>query len=323
VDNAGNVYFTVPSQRLVKKWTASTGVISSFTTNGLSGFLAPYGVAVDAAGDVYVADTTANDVKKLGTRTIIIITTPLVIPFWNTIVSSNHLNSPWNLAVDDGGNVYIADGFHNAIKRFNYASNTVDTLVSSGLADPTGVAVDRNGNVYISDFDHNAIKELPHAFVDPSPRLEPETAGSDSLPTVLPSGQNLEPPFAPTSDQPWMTIGSTAGDAVGFDFEENTNTVPRTAVLTLLGQNILVQQNAAVFLPPYISSVSKSDDVFQLSFTNGTRGATYSVLFSTNVAAPLRNWSVIGTAEQVGEDLWQFIDTRATNETGFYMLRSP
>ena len=319
VDHAGNVYITVPSQRLVKKWTASTGLLSSYTTNNLN---APYGVAVDAAGDLYVADTTGNAIKKLGTTTILIITTPLVIPYWNTIVPSTDLSAPWNLAVDDGGNIYIADGFHNAIKRFNYASNTVETLVSSGLSDPVGVAVDKVGNVYISDFDHNMIKELPYAYVDPSTRFEPATAGTDALPTVLPSGQSLLPPFAPASSEPWLTIASTAGDVVGFNFIANTNTVPRTGLIKLLGQDILVQQDTAAY-PPFISNFNKNNGVFQLSFTNGMRGVSYNVLFSTNLATPLTNWSVIGSATQIDANLWQFTDTQATNDAGFYTIRSP
>src|SRR5262249_38489842 len=121
VDNAGNVYFTVPGQRLVRKWTASTGVLSSFTTNGFSGFFGPYGVAVDAAGGVYAADPNANEIKKLGFTIALINNQLVIVPFWNTVVASASLSSPWNLAVDDGGNIYIADGFHNSIKRLNSA----------------------------------------------------------------------------------------------------------------------------------------------------------------------------------------------------------
>ena len=66
-----------------------------------------------------------------------------------------------------------------------------------------------------------------------------------------------------------------------------------------------------------------TNGVFQFGFTNGTRGATYSVLFSTNVAAPAVSWTVIGTAAQVGPSLWQFTDNQASNRTRFYRIRSP
>jgi len=54
--------------------------------------------------------------------------------------------------VDGAGNVYIADTSNNAVKKWTLASNTVTTLVSSGLSDPTGVALDGAGNVYIANY---------------------------------------------------------------------------------------------------------------------------------------------------------------------------
>jgi hypothetical protein len=109
---------------------------------------------------------------------------------------------------------------------------------------------------------------------------------------------------------------------VNFDFTPNPGTLPRNAVITLIGQNISVTQAAAVY-PPVLMSLNKSNDVFQFSFTNGTPGATYSVLFTTNVTTPLAGWSIIGTVPQVGPGLWQFVDPAASNQTGFYRVRSP
>ncbi len=63
------------------------------------------------------------------------------------------------VAVDGAGNVYFADGGNNAVKEWMAASNTVTTLVSSGLYQTLGVAVDGSGNVYVADTFNNAIKE--------------------------------------------------------------------------------------------------------------------------------------------------------------------
>jgi hypothetical protein len=201
------------------------------------------------------------------------------------------------------------------------ASGTVITNVPGGLGDPTGVGVDANQNIFIADFDNSAVKELPHAFVDPSTRNEPATAGSDTLPVVLPPGLNLEPPFKPSSSQPWLTIVSAIGGVVSFNFTANTNILPRSANITLLGRNIVVNQAATVY-PPLITSVSKSNDFFQFSFTNGTPGATYSVLFTTNLLTPLSNWNVVGTVTEMGF-VWQYTNNATTNDQGFYRVRSP
>ncbi len=239
VDNAGNVYITIPSQHLVNFWTASTGTLNSYTTNGLN---AAYGVAVDTAGGVYVADTAANAIKKLGLTRVLILGHPIFIPNWNTVVTN--LNSPWNLAVDDGANIYIADGNNNAIKRFNFVSSTVDTLVSTSLADPTGVAVDGGGNVYISDFNNGAVKELPYAYVDPTPKQEPAEATVDILPVVLPPTQNLLAPFAPTPNQPWVFYGGAPAGVVKFLVGANVGG-PRVGSITVLGQPITINQAGA------------------------------------------------------------------------------
>ena len=66
---------------------------------------------------------------------------------------------PYGVAVDGAGNVYIADTDNNAIEEWNATTQTVTTLVSSGLNEPGGVAVDGAGNVYIADTGNNAIEE--------------------------------------------------------------------------------------------------------------------------------------------------------------------
>jgi sugar lactone lactonase YvrE len=104
-------------------------------------------VAVDGAGNVYIADSGNNAIKewiKAGGSV-------------TNLVSSN-LNNPLGVAVDGAGNVYIADTFNNAIKEWTPANSNVTVLVSSGLFFPSGTAVDAAGNVYIADSGHNSIK---------------------------------------------------------------------------------------------------------------------------------------------------------------------
>ncbi|HWY29441.1 MAG TPA: multicopper oxidase domain-containing protein, partial [Candidatus Acidoferrum sp.] len=238
VDGAGDVYITVPGENAVKEWNATSATLNTFTTNGLN---APYGVAVDAKGKVYVADTYNNVVQRLDSHFVY----PFFIPYWNTLVASNELNTPWNLTVDDGGNIYIADGYDSAIKRLNFVNGTLDTL-ASGLGDPTGVAVDNTGNVYISDFGANAVKELPYAFVDPSPKFEGPDVTSDTLSPILLNSENLLPPFAPTPGQFWINYNGSANGTVNFTVGGNPGP-PRSGTLTVLGQNISINQSGPVY----------------------------------------------------------------------------
>ena len=81
---------------------------------------------------------------------------------------------------------------------------------------------------------------------------------------------------------------------------------------------------AGIILPPIFTGIDMlTNGVFQLSFTNGLRAGTYSVLFSTNLLTPVNAWAVIGTATNNGFGLWQFTDNSASNEARFYMIRSP
>ncbi|MGO8772768.1 MAG: hypothetical protein ACLQHT_00725 [Terracidiphilus sp.] len=99
-------------------------------------FISPEGVAVDAAGNVYVTDIGLQEVFKITPRGI------------QTTVGSG-LEVPAGVAVDGAGNVYITDS--QSIAVYKVTPGGVQTTVGRGWAWPSGVAVDGAGNVYVSD----------------------------------------------------------------------------------------------------------------------------------------------------------------------------
>jgi serine/threonine-protein kinase len=128
-------------------------------------------VAVDIAGTVYIGDTYNNAVKEW---------TP-ANNFVSTLVTSG-LSYPMGIAVDGGGNVYIADRNNHLVKKWTMLNSAVTTLPVSGLWSPTAVAVDDSGNVYIADSANNTITEMPHAFVDPTAKVEGAADGQSARP---------------------------------------------------------------------------------------------------------------------------------------------
>jgi DNA-binding beta-propeller fold protein YncE len=308
VDGAGNVYIADMSHSAIKEWTPAN---NSVTTLVFSGLKFPYGVTVDGAGNVYIADTSHNAIKEW---------TPANNNV-TTLVSSG-LSNPYGVAVDGAGNVYITDSFHNAIKEWTPANNNVTTLVSSGLTFPAGVAVDGAGNLYIADTGNSAIKELPYTFVDPTDKLEGLAAGNDDLPVVLPATAHLLTPFAPTSDQSWLTIAGIANGVVSFAFTANTGPA-RTAHIHLLGQTISITQGL-IGTPPNLTGVqARGDGTIQFSFTNNP-SASFTVLSTTNISLPLANWTVVASATNISSDLFQFTSQPTTNDQQrYYTVRSP
>ncbi|HEY4356790.1 MAG TPA: choice-of-anchor D domain-containing protein, partial [Acidobacteriaceae bacterium] len=120
-----------------------------------SQFSFPSGIAVDAAGNIYIADLGHSRVIKetLTNGTYVA-----------SIIISGTLSSPTGLAIDGAGNLYIADeGNSRIVKETLVAGTYVQSLVSPNSLDGlTGVAVDQFGNVYAADTaDAKVVKETP------------------------------------------------------------------------------------------------------------------------------------------------------------------
>ena len=354
VDIAGNVYIADRDHSVVKQWQSGSQAVSSLLSDGLS---APHDVAVDAAGRVYVADFGNAAVKQFNggnqtTNTLVAAGDGLVgalsvaldhagnvyiadtnhsIMSWNqanhtvsTLVPSLPL-APRSVAVDASGNVYFPDHANRAINMWNVAGQNLISLVTAGLTSPAGVAVDSQRNLFVSDDATGMIHELPHAFVDVTPRTVPALAGTDALPGVLPQSANLKGPFAPTSDQPWLTISGVTNGVVSFSFTANDSAVVRVAHINLLGHSVAIGQGPASF-PLTIDAAASAQagtpgGSFTIKFT-GAPMATYRVLASTDVGMPVGQWQSLGTATEdpAGSGRYQFTDTTAAEVAKFYIL---
>ena len=308
VDSAGNVYITDTGNKAIKMWSVANGTVTTLVSSGL---YKPYGLAVDGASNVYIADYNNNVIQKW-TASSGTVTTPLF-----------PMNNPQAVAVDGSGDVYVADAIDGVIKKWTAATGTVTTLVSSGLKNSAGVAVDGAGNVYVADQGNNAIKELPRAFVDPTPKTETAAAGADMLPPVLPTTENLSGQFAVGSGSPWLTITGVTNGVVSYAFTANTTAASRTAHITLLGQSIAIKQAAPAAAPVLSAPVRLPGGVFQFGFT-GTAGASYTVLFSTNLALPFNAWMVAGTVTNTTPGQFEFTAAPSSNyPAGFYHVATP
>ena len=197
VDAAGTLYVADAVNNKIRKITPN-GQVTTFAGKEAPGkkdgnikeatFYHPTGVAIDAAGNLYVADKGNHQVRKI---------TPLGIV--STLAGSGERNAtdgfgskagfdkPVALAVDAAGNVYVADAANNKIRKIT-ADGIVSTLAGSGelgskngkgaaasFYNPSGIAVDIAGNVYVADYGNNRIRKItPDGTVS-------TIAGSDAI----------------------------------------------------------------------------------------------------------------------------------------------
>jgi sugar lactone lactonase YvrE len=116
--------------------------------NTFSGTIkSPASVALGPDGNLYVGDTSTNQVYKVTAGSF----------GGGTVLSIRALGKPAGIAVSGDGTLYVADQTNNVIRSFNIISSAQGTLTTSALITPTGVAVDGTGAIYISDAGHGRI----------------------------------------------------------------------------------------------------------------------------------------------------------------------
>ncbi|HVX61139.1 MAG TPA: DUF4214 domain-containing protein [Pirellulales bacterium] len=182
-----------------------------------SGFVSPTGVAVDAAGDVFVADESNNTVKEVLTDGTI------------KNIGSGFIG-PADVAVDAAGDVFVADS--TGVKEV-LPNGTINTI-GSGFLSAIGVAVDAAGDVFVADAGNHAVKEvLPNGTIKTI--LAPTNAfgvAVDVAGNVFVGDNNTVKEVLP--DGTVKTIGSGFNGAVGvavdaagnvFVADENNNAV--------------------------------------------------------------------------------------------------
>lgn len=137
------------------------------------------GIAVDALGNVYFADSASSRVRMVSPAGIISTVAGTGSAGYNgdnIAASDAQLNSPVGLAVDRAGNLYIADAGNARIRMVSAATGQIATVAGTGIAGyngdglaatsaelnwPTGVALDCLGNLYVADSRNARLREVP------------------------------------------------------------------------------------------------------------------------------------------------------------------
>ena len=197
VDSRGNVFIANRKHRRIRRVDSATGVIDTVAGNGERGFSGdggpatgaslayPVGVAVDGQGNLLIADSTNDRVRRVDATTGIITTVAGSGPTGlfgeggfsgdGGPATSARLNGPAGVAVDGQGNIFIADTHKNRIRRVDAATGVINTVAGDGswsfsgdggpasaarLALPSGIAVDGRSNLFIADTENNRVRRV-------------------------------------------------------------------------------------------------------------------------------------------------------------------
>jgi sugar lactone lactonase YvrE len=191
VARSGDLYFSDYNNHRIRKVTVSTGKLSTVAGTGKPGYSGdgrpatsaqlndPSDVTLDAKGNVYIADTNNQRIRKVSASTGAISTIAgngkKGFSGDGGLAISAEFNSPNALTLDASGNLYIADTSNHRIRKLTVSTGTISTLAGNGRAgysgdggpaasselnSPWDVAIDPSGNILIADFGNDRFRKV-------------------------------------------------------------------------------------------------------------------------------------------------------------------
>ena len=193
-DAAGNMYIAEHGSHVIRKIDLN-GSITTIAGNGspppngqplgdggpalLAQLYTPEEIAVDAAGNIYIADVSTNSIRRINAAGV--IQTIAGGGFYHAGYSgdggpalSAKLNAPVSIEVDQAGNIYFSDLGNHVVRKIS-TSGTITTIAGNGtpgysgdggpatqaqLNRPNGIAIDNHGNIYVAEEENHVIRKI-------------------------------------------------------------------------------------------------------------------------------------------------------------------
>ena len=367
VDAAGDLFIADTGDQRIRK-VDTNGIITTVAGNGTAAYSGdggpatnasldyPQGVAVDASGNLFIADSDNERIRKVDANGIIMTVAGVTNYGFSGDggpATNAEFNYPEGVVVDASGNLFIADAYNDRIRKVD--TNGIITTVAGnagygfsgdgGMATsaclnlPSGVAVDASGNLFIADAANNRIREVGFNGII-------ETVAGSGLFNDVPNGGDGGAATGAELDDPNDVVVDASGNLFIADTSDQRirKVVPLGAAPTLELNDVALNNAGSyqvIVTSPYGSVTSSVVTLSLLTgpgFTSAVRNANGSVTLgletapnargriyaATNLTPPVL-WVPIYTNSNAGPTgLWQFTDTNTANyRDRFYRASSP
>ena len=327
VDASGNLFIADNWNNRIRK-VSTSGVITTVAGNGTSGYNGdggsadsaelsnPYGVAVDASGNLFIADWGNNRIRKVSTSGIITTVAGNGTSGYSGdggSADSAELYYPVGVAVDASGNLFIADEYNHRIRKVSTSGviTTVAGKIGAGgysgdggsataaeLSTPLGVAVDASGNLFIADKLNNRIRKV---------------STSGIITTVAGNGTRGYSGDGGSADSAELNYFSgVAVDASGnlFIADEYNNRI----------REVIGGAITPVALASFMAITNNRTITTNWHTATELNTSHFIIQRSTDGSS----FTTIGTIKAVGSRAngYSFTDTHPTNGTNYYRLKS-
>jgi trimeric autotransporter adhesin len=318
LDSVGNIYFVDAVDNRVRK-IDTNGIITTVAGNGPNGdapvgygagsytgdgmaavsstLSVPLGVDIDSSGNLYIADTLNNAIRRIDAVSQIITTVAgngtAAFSGDGGPATSASLNAPDRVSLNAAGNFFISDTNNNRIRRVDGTTQIITTFAGNGIlgfggdggpalsasfANPTGVIVTNQGNMYVGDLFNNRIRLV---LLNPNVSLSSSTVPFVNQPIDMSA---MMPVTVTNSGDAPLTISSIAISSGAFSPSTSATPCPVATATLAVGASCVIEIAfmPTQFTPPYTGTITITDNgptpgSVQTIDLTGTGGASLTV----------------------------------------------
>ena len=199
IDGVGNLFISDAGAHVIRKVDFSTNKISTVAGNGHAGFSgdggpaaaaqlsAPFGLVLDACGNIFVADSGNNAIRKIDTGSETISTFAGASSGGGSVAINTSFNAPYELAFDNSGHLLVSEALRSSVKKISLLNRTISDYAGTGVSGYSGDNGPANlALLNLSESRNDQASNPPHPAPEPAPVPAPLPPTPAPAPMPLP-----------------------------------------------------------------------------------------------------------------------------------------